>query len=300
MPAEAVLRAAPVVVGFGIARLQADCFIVVRDGFLMPAKTVLRVAPVAVGFGQVRLQADCLVVVRDGFFMPAEAVLRAAPVVVGFGITRLQADCFVAIRDGFLVPAEAVLRSAPVVVGFGITRLQADCLVVIRDGLLVPTKVVLRVAPVVVGFSHVRFQADCFVIGIYRRFKSIFLIFLIEIAYGKPSPSCEFLVGTFRDDSHCLPLFDSFFDVSTFLKQDGCNNSLVNRGCGWILLNVLRGSPDLVRVVMDLFGRIFQTRHVLFGLIEKLFDLDEVALSFVGVSFGRLYIPTRFGLGFVG
>ena len=65
------LRTAPFAVGFGIVRLQADCLIVVRDGFLVPVKLNLRGAPAAVGFGRVRLQADFRVAVRDDFLEPA-------------------------------------------------------------------------------------------------------------------------------------------------------------------------------------------------------------------------------------
>ena len=102
VPAEAVLRVAPVVVGVGVIRFQSDRLVAVRDGLLVPAETVLRDAPVAVGFFHVRFQADRLVAVRDGVLVLAEVVLRVAPVVVGFGYVRFQADRLVAGIDGFL------------------------------------------------------------------------------------------------------------------------------------------------------------------------------------------------------
>ena len=95
------------------------------------------------------------------------------------------------------MPAEVVLRVTPVVVGSGIARLQADCLVVVRDGFLMPAEVVLRVTPVVVGSGQFWIQVDCLVIGTYNFFRGSFLMFLVEITYGKPSPSSEFFIGNF-------------------------------------------------------------------------------------------------------
>ena len=54
MTTEGALGITPVAEGFSIIRLQPDCFVVVRDGFLMPTEGALGITPVAEGSGIVR------------------------------------------------------------------------------------------------------------------------------------------------------------------------------------------------------------------------------------------------------
>ena len=69
----------------------------------MLAQRPLRDAPIVVGIGIARPQADRLVVIGNGGLVLAQALLRDAPIVVGIGIARPQADRLVVSKMSLLL-----------------------------------------------------------------------------------------------------------------------------------------------------------------------------------------------------
>ena len=292
--AKAVLGNAPVAVGFGKIRFQPDRFVMVGDGFLVKAKAVLGNAPVAVGFGKIRFQPDRFVTVGDGFLVKAKAVLHIAPVAVDFGIVRLQPDRLVMVRDGFLMPTKIVLGNTPVAVDFGIVRLQPDRFVMVGDGFLVKAKAVLGNAPVVVGCDIVRLQPNRLIVGMHNLFQiGFFGLFLIEIADGKPRPGFDIVIGSCNDISDGPPLPDRVLSPALPLKRDGGSDLLAYRRCCGIALHLFRSLPGLVGIVIDTLSGHFP--HMRFCRIPTSTGFFDKLPCFFGMLLGQFRVLASFG-----
>src|SRR5206468_6242813 len=125
--------AAPVVVGFGNARIDPDGLPVLTDRLVEPAGGKQRITPVVVR-DTVRLEAKGLLILGDRLIPPALLGQRAAPAVLGFGVGWVYPRGLAVVGKRLLEPAGGKERVAPVIMGGCTPGREMESLPVAIDG----------------------------------------------------------------------------------------------------------------------------------------------------------------------